>query len=280
MDEPRLPPDERDRREPAGAAPLVVADGVVKRYGSEVVLAGVSLAVAPGQVMVVIGPSGSGKSTLLRCLARLEPIQRGRILIEGRLASQGTEERGPRPDPADLRGLHHEIGMVFQSFNLFPHLTVLENVTLAPRRVRRLPAAEAEAQAMELLRRVGLEDKRDVHPARLSGGQQQRAAIARALAMRPRVMLFDEVTSALDPELVGEVLKVMRELAEQGMTMVVVTHEMAFAREVADDVVFMDRGAIVERGAPDRIFSAPAEARTRAFLERLLEREGGARRMR
>ena len=261
-------------------APLVVAEGLVKRYGPDTVLDRVSLAVAPGQVLVVIGPSGSGKSTLLRCLARLEPIQRGRILIDGRLASQGVEEGGPGPDAATLRLLRHEVGMVFQSFNLFPHLTVLENVTLAPRRVRGLGAAEADGQAVELLRRVGLEDKRDVHPARLSGGQQQRAAIARALAMRPRVMLFDEVTSALDPELVGEVLKVMRELAEQGMTMVVVTHEMAFARDVADGVVFMDRGAIVERGAPDRIFTAPAEPRTRAFLERLLEREGGTRRVR
>jgi ABC-type polar amino acid transport system ATPase subunit len=170
--------------------------------------------------------------------------------------------------------------MVFQSFNLFPHLTVIENVTLAPRRVKGIGNAEAQHLAIELLRLVGLEDKRDSYPSRLSGGQQQRAAIARALAMRPRVMLFDEVTSALDPELVGEVLKTMRGLAEQGMTMVVVTHEMGFARDVADDVVFMDRGAIVERAAPDRIFSDPAEGRTRAFLERLLEREGGSRKHR
>lgn len=262
------------------AAPLVVVDGVVKRYGADTVLDRVGLSVATGQVMVVIGPSGSGKSTLLRCIARLETIQRGRILIDGVLASAGTEGAGPAADAGALRGLRHDVGMVFQSFNLFPHLTVLENITLAPRRVRGLAPAEAETQAMELLQRVGLADKRDAYPARLSGGQQQRAAIARALAMRPRIMLFDEITSALDPELVGEVLKTMRGLAEQGMTMLVVTHEMAFARDVADDVIFMDRGAVVERAPPDQMFLRPREARTRAFLERLLEREGGRRRVR
>jgi polar amino acid transport system ATP-binding protein len=260
--------------------PLLVVDGVVKRYGAETVLDGVGLSVATGQVMVVIGPSGSGKSTLLRCIARLEPIQRGRILIDGALASRGTEETGPAVDGRTSRGFRHDVGMVFQSFNLFPHLTVLENVTLAPRRVLGLAPAEADAQAMELLQRVGLADKRDAYPVRLSGGQQQRAAIARALAMRPRVMLFDEVTSALDPELVGEVLKTMRGLAEQGMTMLVVTHEMGFASDVADDVVFMDRGAVVEQAPPGQMFLEPREARTRAFLERLLEREGGARRLR
>jgi ABC-type polar amino acid transport system ATPase subunit len=260
--------------------PLVVAEGVVKRYGADTVLDRVSLSVAAGQVMVVIGPSGSGKSTLLRCIARLETIQRGRILVDGVLASRGTEEDGPAADAPALRGLLHDVGMVFQSFNLFPHLTVLENVTLAPRRVRGLAKAEADAQAMDLLQRVGLADKRDAYPARLSGGQQQRAAIARALAMRPRIMLFDEVTSALDPELVGEVLKTMRGLAEQGMTMLVVTHEMGFASDVADDVLFMDRGAVVERAPPDQMFLEPREARTRAFLERLLEREGGGRRLR
>jgi ABC-type polar amino acid transport system ATPase subunit len=258
--------------------PLVVVDGLVKRYDAETVLDRVSLAVGTGQVMVVIGPSGSGKSTLLRCIARLEAIQRGRILIDGALASRGTEEAGSGVDAAAPGG--HDVGMVFQSFNLFPHLTVLENVTLAPRRVLGLGRAEAETQAMELLQRVGLADKRDAHPARLSGGQQQRAAIARALAMRPRIMLFDEVTSALDPELVGEVLKTMRALAEQGMTMLVVTHEMGFASDVADDVVFMDRGAVVEQAPPGQMFLEPREARTRAFLERLLEREGGARRRR
>jgi ABC-type polar amino acid transport system ATPase subunit len=253
--------------------PLVVIEDLVKRYGSETVLSHVSLNVSAGQVMVVIGPSGSGKSTLLRCIARLEVIQQGRILIDGEIVAKGHDAEGEIS-----RALRHDVGMVFQSFNLFPHLTVIENITLAPRRVLGMAPDEAEAIGMDLLQRVGLADKRDVHPSRLSGGQQQRAAIARALAMRPRVMLFDEVTSALDPELVGEVLKTMRELAERGMTMLVVTHEMGFARDVADDVIFMDRGVIVERAPPDRIFAAPAEARTRAFLERLLEREGGTRR--
>jgi len=260
------------------AESLIVLERLVKRYGTETVLDRVDLTVAPGQVLVVIGPSGSGKSTLLRCLARLEEIQHGRILIEGKLVSRGSEDTGPLPDAATLHALRNEIGMVFQSFNLFPHLTVIENVTLAPRRVMGVSSAEADALAMELLTRVGLEDKRDAYPSRLSGGQQQRAAIARALAMRPRVMLFDEVTSALDPELVGEVLKTMRGLAERGMTMLVVTHEMGFARDVADDVIFMDHGVIVERAPPNRIFAEPAEPRTRAFLERLLERDGGSRR--
>jgi len=257
---------------------LIVLERLTKRYGMETVLDRIDLTVVTGQVLVVIGPSGSGKSTLLRCLARLEEIQHGRILIDGKLVSRGTEDAGPLPEAVTLRALRNDIGMVFQSFNLFPHLTVMENVTLAPRRVMGVAPAEAEALAIELLTRVGLEDKRDAYPSRLSGGQQQRAAIARALAMRPRVMLFDEVTSALDPELVGEVLKTMRGLAEGGMTMLVVTHEMGFARDVADDVIFMDRGAIVERAPPNRIFAEPAEPRTRAFLERLLEREGGSRR--
>jgi ABC-type polar amino acid transport system ATPase subunit len=257
----------------SSSKPLVVIEDLVKRYGSETVLNHVSLNVSTGQVMVVIGPSGSGKSTLLRCIARLEPIQQGRILIDGEVVAKGDGASGDVS-----RELRHDVGMVFQSFNLFPHLTVIENITLAPRRVLGMAPSEAEAVGMDLLQRVGLADKRDVHPSRLSGGQQQRAAIARALAMQPRVMLFDEVTSALDPELVGEVLKTMRELAERGMTMLVVTHEMGFARDVADDVIFMDRGAIIERAPPDRIFAAPAEARTRSFLERLLEREGGTRR--
>ena len=225
-------------------------------------------------MLVVIGPSGSGKSTLLRCLAALEPIQKGNIRIDGMLAAKGEDEPGVSPDRASLRHLREKVGMVFQQFNLFPHLTVMENITLAPRRVRGMAQGEAEKLAVDLLRRVGLEDKRDVHPERLSGGQQQRAAIARALAMHPRVMLFDEVTSALDPELVGEVLRTMRQLAEQGMTMLVVTHEMGFARDVADDVIFMDNGKIVERSPPAQIFEQPKEARTRAFLERLLDREG------
>jgi polar amino acid transport system ATP-binding protein len=254
-------------------APVLVAQGVVKRYGAETVLDGVSLSVTSGQVMVVIGPSGSGKSTLLRCIALLEPIQRGRILIDGLLVSRGADDGEPGVEATAPAAPRHDVGMVFQSFNLFPHLTVLENITLAPRRVHRLGRADAESQAMELLRRVGLADKRDAYPARLSGGQQQRAAIARALAMRPRIMLFDEVTSALDPELVGEVLRTMRGLVEQGMTMLVVTHEMGFASDVADDVIFMDRGAVVEQAPPSRMFLEPREPRTRAFLERLLERE-------
>jgi polar amino acid transport system ATP-binding protein len=256
------------------AQPLIVVEQLVKRYGTATVLNDVNLQLGAGQVLVVIGPSGSGKSTLLRCLAALEPIQRGTIRIDGTLAAKGAEDSGPGPDRASLKALREKVGMVFQQFNLFPHLTVMENITLAPRRVRGMAPAEAETLAMDLLRRVGLEDKRDVHPERLSGGQQQRAAIARALAMNPRVMLFDEVTSALDPELVGEVLRTMRQLAEQGMTMLVVTHEMAFARDVADDVVFMDNGQIIERSPPAQIFEQPKEARTRAFLERLLEREG------
>ncbi|HYC12866.1 MAG TPA: amino acid ABC transporter ATP-binding protein, partial [Stellaceae bacterium] len=207
-----------------------------------------------------------------------EPIQRGRIYIGGALASIGIEEPHSASEATTTKDLRHDVGMVFQSYNLFPHLSVIDNITLAPRRVLGMPREEADALATDLLKRVGLEDKRDVYPARLSGGQQQRAAIARALAMQPRIMLFDEVTSALDPELVGEVLKTMRALAEQGMTMLVVTHEMGFARDVADEVIFMDKGAIVEHSSPDRIFDKPAEPRTRAFLERLLEREGGKRR--
>jgi len=253
---------------------LIVVDRLVKRYGTTVVLDDVSLKLAAGQVLVVIGPSGSGKSTLLRCLAALEPIQRGTITIDGVLAAKGDEEAGNGPNRTSLRQLREKIGMVFQQFNLFPHLTVIQNITLAPRRVLGMAQDEAEKVAIDLLRRVGLEDKRDDYPERLSGGQQQRAAIARALAMHPRVMLFDEVTSALDPELVGEVLRTMRLLAEQGMTMLVVTHEMGFARDVADDVVFMDNGRIVERSTPTEIFAQPKESRTRAFLERLLDREG------
>jgi ABC-type polar amino acid transport system ATPase subunit len=247
---------------------------VEKRFGPLAVLRGVDLAVAQREVVVLIGPSGSGKSTLLRCVSLLEPIQKGEIRVEGVPIAVGREEaEGRRADRAAIRRMRHEIGMVFQSFNLFPHLTVLQNVTLAPRKVRGLSRPEANALAMELLRRVGLADKAGEHPARLSGGQQQRAAIARALAMRPKIMLFDEVTSALDPELVGEVLLVMRQLAEEGMTMLVVTHEMRFARDVADRVVFMDNGAIVEQGLPGRLFTEPTEARTRAFLRQLLERQ-------
>lgn len=254
--------------------PLIIVDGLMKCYGGHKVLDGINLKVMAGQVLVVIGPSGSGKSTLLRCLAALEPIQKGRILIDGTLAAKGENEPGPGPDRAKLRHLREKVGMVFQQFNLFPHLTVMENITLAPRRVRGMAQLESEQLAIKLLRSVGLEDKRDVYPEKLSGGQQQRAAIARALAMQPQVILFDEVTSALDPELVGEVLRTMRQLAEQGMTMLAVTHEMGFARDVADDVIFMDNGKIVERAPPSQIFERPKESRTRAFLERLLERDG------
>ncbi len=258
-----------------GSDVCVALRGLWKRFGALEVLRGIDLEVAPGEVVVVIGPSGSGKSTLLRCVCLLEPIQRGEIEVEGVPIAAGAEKHARKPDKATVRRMRQEIGMVFQSFNLFPHLTVLENVTLAPRRVRKMSREKAEDQAKALLERVGLRDKANEHPSRLSGGQQQRAAIARALAMRPRVMLFDEVTSALDPELVGEVLRVMRQLAREGMTMMVVTHEMGFARDVADRVIFMDEGLIVEEGTPDLMFTDPGEPRTRAFLSQLLERERG-----
>ena len=253
----------------------VVLRGVWKSFGALEVLRGVDLEVTKGQVVVIIGPSGSGKSTLLRCVCLLEDIQRGEIEVEGVPIVLGADAGGRKPDKGTVRRLRQEIGMVFQSFNLFPHLTVMQNIELAPRRVRKLPEEEAERQATDLLERVGLSDKANEHPSRLSGGQQQRAAIARALAMRPRIMLFDEVTSSLDPELVGEVLRVMRQLAREGMTMLVVTHEMGFARDVADRVIFMDEGQIVEEGGPDVMFSNPREPRTRAFLSQLLEREEG-----
>jgi ABC-type polar amino acid transport system ATPase subunit len=252
-----------------GTAFLAV-EHVTKRFGAATVLSDLSLDIAKGEVVVVIGPSGSGKSTLLSCIALLEPIQRGTIAIEGTPISVGTEDRAMKTGRA-VHPTRGDIGMVFQSFNLFPHMTVLENVTLAPRKVRNAPRSEATALGRELLARVGLSDKADEHPVRLSGGQQQRAAIARALAMRPRLMLFDEVTSALDPELVGEVLAVMQELARDGMTMVVVTHEMRFARDAAHRVVFMDQGMIVETGTPERMFQTPSEARTRSFLRRFME---------
>ena len=245
---------------------LIVVEQLTKRYGEATVLNDVNLKLGSGQVLVVIGPSGSGKSTLLRCLAALEPIQRGTIRIDGTLAAKGDEESGAGPDRASLKALREKVGMVFQQFNLFPHLTVMENITLAPRRVLGMAPAEADILAMDLLRRVGLADKRDVHPERLSGGQQQRAAIARALAMHPRVMLFDEPTSALDPELVGEVLRVMRTLAAEGRTMLVVTHEMGFAREVSNRVIFLNQGVIEEEGRPTDLFAAPKTERLRQFL--------------
>jgi polar amino acid transport system ATP-binding protein len=237
------------------------AEGLVKRYGAQTVLRGVDLDVAPGEVVCVIGPSGSGKSTLLRCLNMLERPTEGRVFLDGdELTAPG----------APVNQLRRRIGMVFQSFNLFPHRTVLDNVTMAPVTVLGVPRDAARARGRTLLTRVGLVDKADEHPARLSGGQQQRVAIARALAMEPAAMLFDEVTSALDPELVKDVLTVMRELAEAGMTMVVVTHEMGFAREVCDRILFMDEGLIVEEGTPAQMLSAPREERTKRFLSRVL----------
>ncbi|PWC53173.1 amino acid ABC transporter ATP-binding protein [Azospirillum sp. TSO22-1] len=238
-----------------------------KSFGGVEVLKDVSLTVAPSSTTVVIGPSGSGKSTLLRCCNCLEIADRGEILIGGRSI---IKDGRPLPD-REMNAVRAETGMVFQSFNLFPHMTTVENVMRAPMVVRGTPKAEAHDLALDLLRKVGLEEKADVYPSTLSGGQKQRAAIARALAMRPTVMLFDEPTSALDPELVGEVLQVMKALADEGMTMMVVTHEMGFAREVADTVVVMAEGRLVESGPPERVFSAPAQERTRAFLRALVD---------
>ena len=240
---------------------MVQARDVEKYYGAFRALRGVSLDVREGEVVVICGPSGSGKSTLLRAINGLERIQGGDIVVDG------MSVRDPR---TDLKRLRSEVGMVFQSFNLYPHMTALRNITLAPIKVRRLRREEAEAVAHELLRKVGIPEKAASYPAELSGGQQQRVAIARALAMRPKVMLFDEATSALDPEVIHEVLNVMLDLAREGMTMVVVTHEMGFAREVADRVVFMDEGVIVETGEPKTFFASPHEERTKRFLEKIL----------
>jgi polar amino acid transport system ATP-binding protein len=237
------------------------AVGLVKRYGDHTVLAGLDLHVAEGEVVCVIGPSGSGKSTLLRCLNLLELPTEGRVFL--------GEQEMTAPD-ARVDELRSRLGMVFQSFNLFPHRTVLDNLTMAPVSVRGVDRREARERARALLDRVGLADKAGEHPARLSGGQQQRVAIARALAMDPEAMLFDEVTSALDPELIKDVLDVMRELAGAGMTMIVVTHEMGFAREVGDRLIFMDEGAFVEEGLPSEVLAAPKEERTRRFLSRVL----------
>jgi len=250
---------------------MVQADQVHKRYGESHVLRGVSLSVQPGEVMCLLGPSGSGKSTFLRCINHLETIQAGRLYVDGELVGyrQHNGKLYELPDK-DVCHKRSEIGMVFQSFNLFPHFTVLENVTAAPIRVKRRRRADANAQAMALLGRVGLADRAGEYPRRLSGGQQQRVAIARALAMEPKLMLFDEPTSALDPELVGEVLAVMHDLAQSGMTMIVVTHEIGFAREVADTVVFMDAGVVVESGRPADVLSKPRQERTRAFLSKVL----------
>jgi ABC-type polar amino acid transport system ATPase subunit len=244
------------------AEPVVRLEGVSKRFGDNLVLDKVDMTVNSRQVQVVIGPSGSGKSTLLRCINLLEPIQEGRIFFEG----EEITRKG-----ADASAIRQRIGIVFQQFNLFPHLKAIDNVTLAARRVKKEPRKKAEARARDLLARVGLAEKADSYPHQLSGGQQQRVAIARALMMEPHVMLFDEVTSALDPELVGEVLVVMRDLAESGMTMVVVTHEMHFARDVGDRLVFMDEGRIVEEGRPADVLTNPRQERTRRFLRRSLQ---------
>ncbi|MFB8281435.1 amino acid ABC transporter ATP-binding protein [Nocardia colli] len=250
---------------------MILADRVCKNFGALQVLKGVSLEIGRGEVLCVIGPSGSGKSTFLRCINHLEEVNAGRLYVDGELV--GYEEKNGKLyelHPREAARQRREIGMVFQHFNLFPHRTVLENVIEAPTQVKKVPKAEAVAKAQELLDRVGLAEKANAYPAQLSGGQQQRVAIARALAMDPKLMLFDEPTSALDPELVGEVLQVMRELAQSGMTMVVVTHEMGFAREVADKLVFMDGGVIVEAGAPRELLANPKHERTQAFLSRLL----------
>jgi polar amino acid transport system ATP-binding protein len=250
---------------------MVKAEGVHKRFGRLEVLKGIDLEVRRGQVMCMLGPSGSGKSTFLRCINHLEKINAGRLSVDGELV--GYRESGDKLyelRDREITGKRAEIGMVFQHFNLFPHMTALGNVTLAPVGVLGLSRDEARERAREVLNRVGLGDKLDTYPAALSGGQQQRVAIARALAMRPKLMLFDEPTSALDPELVGDVLDAMRQLARDGMTMIVVTHEMGFAREVGDSVVFMDDGVVVEQGPPGEVLANPREERTREFLSKVL----------
>jgi len=250
---------------------VIRAEGVHKSFGRTEVLKGIDLTVAPGEVLCLVGPSGSGKSTFLRCVNHLETIDRGRLYVRGELV--GYEERDGKLHELNEKAVSRRrrgIGMVFQRFNLFPHMTALENVIEAPVQVGKEPKARARERGAELLDRVGLADKAHSYPAQLSGGQQQRVAIARALAMRPELMLFDEPTSALDPELVGEVLEVMRALADDGMTMVVVTHEMGFAREVGDSLVFMDDGAVIETGPPADVLSDPRHERTRAFLSKVL----------
>jgi polar amino acid transport system ATP-binding protein len=250
---------------------MVLAEGVHKRFGRLEVLKGITLQVLPGEVMVLLGPSGSGKSTFLRCINHLEKIDAGRLSVDGELVGyRQVGEKLHELRESEIARKRAEIGMVFQHFNLFAHMTALENVACAPMLVKRLPREQANARARELLERVGLPDKLAVYPAQLSGGQQQRVAIARALAMQPKLMLFDEPTSALDPELVGEVLGVMKQLARDGMTMIVVTHEMGFAAEVADAVVFMDAGVVVESGRPDEVLGRPRHERTRSFLSKVL----------
>ena len=250
---------------------MVHAEGVHKRFGRLEVLRGIDLQVKPGEVTVMLGPSGSGKSTFLRCINHLEKINGGRLWVDGELVGyrqQGDKLYELRENEVSRK--RSEIGMVFQRFNLFPHMTALGNVIEAPMRVKGVRRADAVERGRELLAQVGLADKADVYPAQLSGGQQQRVAIARALAMEPKLMLFDEPTSALDPELVGDVLEAMRKLAENGMTMIVVTHEMGFAREVGTHLVFMDQGTVLEEGRPAEVFANPQHERTRTFLSRIL----------
>jgi len=250
---------------------MVKAEAVHKRFGRNEVLKGITLEVAAGEVMCLLGPSGSGKSTFLRCINHLEKINAGRLSVDGELV--GYRQLGDKLHElreADVARRRAQIGMVFQHFNLFPHMTAIENVTCAPLKVKGAPREKARARGAELLAKVGLPDKLEHYPAQLSGGQQQRVAIARALAMEPKLMLFDEPTSALDPELVDEVLQAMKELARDGMTMVVVTHEMGFAREVADAVAFIDDGVVVESGTPAAVLGEPREERTRAFLSKVL----------
>jgi glutamine transport system ATP-binding protein len=240
---------------------MIQVKNLKKSFGTNEVLKDINVTVKPQEVVVVIGPSGSGKSTFLRCINMLETITGGQVLIEG---VDITDKK------TDINKIRTEVGMVFQQFNLFPHKKVIDNIMLAPMKVRKVPAEKARVKAMELLRKVGLEDKAEVYPDSLSGGQKQRVAIARALAMEPKIMLFDEPTSALDPEMVGEVLEVMKDLAKEGMTMVVVTHEMGFAKEVGDRVIFMDGGLVVEEKVPTELFENPQEVRTKAFLSKVL----------
>ncbi|WP_127530934.1 amino acid ABC transporter ATP-binding protein [Paenibacillus kobensis] len=253
---------------------MVELNGVCKTFGKSMVLSGITLRVMPREVVVLIGPSGSGKSTLLRCMNALETPEQGEVYIDGVVLTGNGEKATGRAAVASpgaaLHRMRAEIGMVFQQFNLFPHMSVIENIMLAPVRVRGLTREQARRKGVALLGKVGLEDKSHALPSSLSGGQMQRVAIARALAMEPKLMLFDEPTSALDPEMVGEVLNVMNELAEEGMTMVVVTHEIGFAREVGDRIVFMEQGRIVEEGTPAQLLEAPREERTRSFLSKVL----------
>jgi general L-amino acid transport system ATP-binding protein len=244
-----------------GKSDIIIAEGVKKWFGDFQALAGITTRIKEQEVVVVIGPSGSGKSTFIRCINRLEQHQEGTIIVDGVELNNDTR---------NIEQIRSEVGIVFQQFNLFPHLTVMQNITLAPMWVRKRPRADAEEQAMQLLERVGIPEQAEKYPGQLSGGQQQRVAIARALAMNPKIMLFDEPTSALDPEMIKEVLDVMKELAQSGMTMIVVTHEMGFAREVADRVLFMDFGLIVEEGTPEHFFTSPEHDRTKLFLSQIL----------